>query len=109
MRDVRLRLVVVVIRYKILHGVVRKELLELAAKLRGERFVVCEHERRLLHALDDLRHRVRFAGARDAEQRLLVQPRGHALGELFDRLRLIARGRIFAYHMKFRHNALLLK
>ena len=107
-RDVRFRLVVVVVGNEILHGVVREKLLELAAKLGGERFVVREHERRTLHALDDFRHRVRFAGARDAEQRLLVQPRGHAPGELFDRLRLIARGRIFAYHMKFRHNALLL-
>ena len=40
LRDVRLGLVVVVVRDEVLDGVVREELAELVAELRGERLVV---------------------------------------------------------------------
>ncbi len=44
--DVRLGLIVVVVRDKILDSVFREKLAELRAQLRGERFVVRQHERR---------------------------------------------------------------
>ena len=66
-----------------------------------------KHERGALYALYDLRHGVGLAGARDAEQRLLVQPGLNARGEGVYGLRLVARGRVFAYNVKFRHCALL--
>ena len=45
LRDVRLGLVVVVVGDEVLDRVVREELAELVAELRGERLVVGDHER----------------------------------------------------------------
>ncbi len=45
-RNVRLGLVIVVVRDEVLDRVVRKELAEFGVQLRGERLVGCEHERR---------------------------------------------------------------
>jgi hypothetical protein len=89
-RNVRLRLVVVVIRDEIFDGVVREELAEFGVELRRERLVRCEHERRAAASRDHVRHRVRLARAGDAEQRLERQAVGEALGQLFDRFRLVA-------------------
>ena len=102
-RDVRLRLVVVVVGDEILHGVVREKLLELAAQLRREDLVVREHERRPLDALDDLGHRVRLAGAGHAEQHLLVDAVFQPLHERVDRLGLVARRLIGRNDFKIRH------
>ena len=74
LRDVRLRLVVVVVGDEVLDRVRREELAELVAELRGERLVVGDHERRPLDLLDDPRHRRRLAGAGRAEQRLVALP-----------------------------------
>ncbi len=68
-RDVRLGLVVVVVRDEVLDRVAREVRAELVAELRRERLVVGDHERRLLHRLDRRRHRHRLAGAGRAEQR----------------------------------------
>ena len=69
-RDVRLGLVVVVVGDEVLDRVLREELAELVAELRGQRLVVGDHERRALDLLDRERHRGRLARAGDAEQRL---------------------------------------
>ena len=90
LRYVGLWLVVVVVGDEVLDGVVREELPELVAELRGERLVVSDHERRLLHLLDDPGHRRRLARAGRAEQRLVDVALAHAGGERLDRLRLIA-------------------
>ena len=74
LRDVRLRLVVVVVGDEVLDRVRREELAELVAELGGERLVVRDHKRRLLDLLDQPRHRRRLAGARRAEQRLVAAP-----------------------------------
>ena len=71
-RDVRFRLVIVVVADEILDRVVREEGLELAIELSGERLVGREDEGRALHLLDDLRHREGFARAGDAEQDLVL-------------------------------------
>ena len=68
LRDVRLRLVVVVVGDEVLDRVLRQELAELVAELRGQRLVVRDHERGLLYLLGDPRHRGRLAGARRPEQ-----------------------------------------
>ena len=102
-RDVRLRLIVVIVADKILHGVVREKLLELAAQLRRENLVVREHERRPLHTLDDLGHRVRLAGAGHAEQHLLVDAVFQPLHERVDCLGLVARRLIGRNDFKIRH------
>ena len=90
LRDVRLRLVVVVVRDEVLDGVLREELAELVAELRGERLVVRDDQRRPLDLLDDPGHRRRLPGARRAEQGLVALARREGARELLDRVRLVA-------------------
>ena len=54
--NVGLRLVVVVVGDKVLHGVVGEELLELGTQLGGQYLVVGQHQGGSLHRLDDLGH-----------------------------------------------------
>ena len=82
-------------RYEVFHGVIREKLAELAAKLRGKRFVVCQNKRGTIQLRNDVRHGKRFATARNAEQRLLLMPRADGLHKFFDCLRLVARRLIF--------------
>ena len=93
-RQVRLGLVVVVVRDEVLDGVLREELAELVAELRRERLVVGDHERRLLDRRDHVRHREGLARGRRAEQRLVLQALVDARGQLGDGLRLVARRRV---------------
>ncbi len=90
LRDVRLGLVVVVVRDEVLDRVRREELAELVAELRGQRLVVRDHERGALDLLDDPGHRRGLAGAGRAEQGLELVARLDALGKLLDRLRLVS-------------------
>ena len=70
-RNVGLRLVVVVEADEILNRVFRKEGLELVVELCGKHLVVDQHQRGPLPALDDIGHRVGLPGAGDAEQHLM--------------------------------------
>src|SRR4051812_41439439 len=88
--NVRLRLVVVVIRNKILDRVLGKERLEFLVKLGRESFVVREDKRRTLDFLDDVRDRERFTGARYSQQNLVLLAPVQSLDKLGDRLGLIA-------------------
>ena len=99
-RDVRLRLVVVVVGDEVLHGVVREELGELAGELGRERLVVRDHERGPPDLLDDPGHRVRLARPRNPEERLRPQPRVQTGGELLYGLRLVAGRPVLAVHLK---------
>ena len=90
LRDVRLRLVVVVVRHEVLDRVLRKEAVELLVELGGQRLVVGQDEGRAVDRLDHLRHRERLSGAGDTEQRLGLLALPEALDELFDGLRLVA-------------------
>jgi len=90
LRDVRLGLVVVVVRDEVLDAVLRKESLELLIELGRERLVVRQDERRAVQRLDDLRHRERLARARHAEEDLLLPALAIARDELLDRAGLIA-------------------
>ncbi len=90
LRDVRLGLVVVVVRDEVLDRVVREELPELVAELRRERLVVGDHERRPLDLLDDPGHRRGLAGAGRAEQGLVALAGLERARELGDRGRLVA-------------------
>ena len=57
-------------------------------------------ERGTPHVFDDVRHCERLAAARDAHEDLRADAVQHALGELFDRLRLIARRRERRFELK---------
>ena len=89
-RDVRLRLVVVIIGDEIFHRVVGKEGPELAIELRRQRLVGREDQSGALRLLDHLRHGEGLARAGDAEQDLGAVVAPHAFDQLGDRLRLVA-------------------
>ncbi len=69
-REIRFRLIIVIIRNKILYGIVRKELLKLTIKLRRQGLVVRQHQYRSLNFLDDVGYGKGFTGTRDAKQDL---------------------------------------
>jgi hypothetical protein len=89
-RDVRLRLVVVVVAHEVADRVLREEGPELVVELRRERLVRRDHERRLVHVRDHVRDGERLPAAGDAEQHLVRGAGAYTLGERDDRLRLIA-------------------
>ncbi len=103
LRDVRLGLVVVVVGDEVLDRVVREELAELVAELRGERLVVRDHERGAPDLLDDPGHRRRLAGAGRAEQRLVPRARREPTHDRLDRLRLVAGRRIVGRRLQLGH------
>jgi len=92
-RDVRLRLVVVVVGDEVLDRVLGKEFAKLGVELRGERLVRRKDQRRPADPGDDVRHRVGLPRSGDAEQRLERESVAQPFGELLDRLGLIPRGR----------------
>ena len=100
-RDVRFRLVVVVVGDEVDDRVVRQQVRELGRELRGERLVRRHHERRLLDLFDDLRHREGLARAGDAEQGLVPLAGLDRLGEAVDRLGLIAGGLVGRHDLEF--------
>ena len=90
--DIGLRLVIIVVRNEIFHGVFREKLAELRAELGGKRLVVRKHQRGPVEVGDDVRHREGLAGAGDAEQDLIAQTHLKPLRQLLNRLRLVAGG-----------------
>ena len=90
--DVRLRLVVVVVRDKVLDGVFGKKRPELLAELRRQGLVVREHERGASRPLDGGGHRVGLTGARRAQKGLKAVPRIQSIDETRDRVLLISAG-----------------
>ena len=93
LRDIALGLIIIVIGDEIFHAVFGEKGAELVAELGGERFVVRDDERGTPDVLNDVRHRERFAAARDPDKHLRADAVQHALGQFLYRLRLIARGR----------------
>ena len=89
-RHVGFGLVVVVVADEVLDGVVGKEAPELLEQLRGERLVVRHHQRRPVHARDDLRHGVGLARAGDAEQHLMLVAAVQPVDQLGHGMDLIA-------------------
>ena len=69
-RDIRFRLIIIVIRNEELHAVFGEKLAELVAKLRGERFVVRYDERGAVKIFYDVSHGKSLAGARNAQKNL---------------------------------------
>ena len=104
LRDVRLRLVVVVVTHEVANGVVWKEFFHLFIELRRKRLVVTDEERGLTGARNDIRHREGLAGTGGAQQRLELFAARESRHQLFDRLRLIASGLVGALKAEHRHN-----
>src|SRR3569623_228168 len=77
-----------------------KELAEFAVELGGQRLVVGKDHRGALHLLDDAGHGESLSASRDAKQRLVRQAFIQAFHHLFDRLRLVARGRVCGFEFE---------
>ncbi len=90
-RHVRLGLVVIVIAKRNRPPHYWGRILELSRKLGRERLIGFHDERGLLSCLDDFRHGECLARARDAQKVLITQAALYAVGELLNRLRLVAR------------------
>ena len=82
-------------------------MLELGVKLRRERLVVRDDQRRPIELADDIRHRERLSRTGHAEQRLVAIARLDRLQQLRDRLRLVAARLVVRFELK-RHRALSL-
>ena len=100
-RDIRFRLIVIVVRYEVLHRVIREEFPEFGAELGCQDLIVGQHQGGPLEPFYDLGHGIGFAGAGDPQQGLLLQPQLQAPGQLIDGLRLIAGGRKGTDYPKF--------
>ena len=103
-RDIRLRLVVIVVRDEVLDRVVRKQFLELCTQLTRQRFVVGQDQCGAICLRDDVRHREGLAGAGDTLQRLLFIALVQAVHEGGDGFRLVAGGLVRRYQFKVVHS-----
>ena len=106
LRDVRLGLVVVVVRDEVLDRVVGQQLAELVGQLRGQRLVGRHDQGRALELLDQPRGGGRLAGAGGAQQHHVVLPGLDPPGQLGDRLGLVAGRAVVADDLERGHGAL---
>ncbi|CNL39223.1 Uncharacterised protein [Mycobacterium tuberculosis] len=90
LRDIRLRLVVVVVRDEVLDGVVRQHLSQFVRQLGGQRLVGRHHQGGPLQAFDQPRGGRRLPGAGGAEQHHVTLPRVDPPLQLVDCGRLVA-------------------
>ena len=102
-RQVRLGLVVVVVRDEVLHPVLREKLLQLRRELSGERLVRLDHEGRALDRFDRPCDGGGLSAAGYPEKRLIPLPRSHALRQGADRSRLVASRLERRDHLERRH------
>ena len=104
LRDVSLRLVIIVVTDEILYRVLRKELLELGAELSRQGLVVSKNKCGAVHLSDDVRHGEGLSGAGDSEQGLLLVAGFYALDQPADGGGLISGRGIFRYKLEMIHN-----
>ena len=91
LRDVSLRLVIVVVGHEVTHGVVGHELAEFGAQLRRQGLVRLENQGRPLQFLDKPSDGCGFTGAGRTHEHDIVLAIVDPLGELLDGLGLIPR------------------
>ena len=90
MRDICLRLIVIVIGNEILHRVVREKLLEFRAQLCCQGLIMSQHQRGALYLLNDFRHGIGLAAAGHTQQHLLINPVIQTVYQGLYGLRLVA-------------------
>ena len=81
-----LRLIIIVVRYKILDGILGEEFPEFGAQLSRQGFVVGEHQGRTVDLGDNIGHGKRLARSRNTEQNLFLESFFDPFGQLFNRL-----------------------
>ena len=102
-RNIRLRLIVVIIGHKILYCIFRKEFPKFRTKLSSKSLIVCEDECRTIKSSNNIGHGKCFSRTGNAEQRLFVEAAFNAINKLVYCLRLIAHGRILRMENEFIH------
>ena len=108
-RDVRLRLVVVVVGDEILDRVLGEEIPELGVILGGKGLVVRDHEGRPLHPRHHVGDGEGLAGPGRAQKNLVLLALLQAVHERIDRLGLVAGGLIEGMQFEFHRDWILSK
>ena len=103
--NVGFRLVVVVVADEILDRIVREELLELLVELPGERLVVHQDQRGLLHPRDHIGHRKGLTGPRHAEEGLMFATFLEAGLQGINGRALVPGGLVWSFELKRWHEA----
>ena len=107
MGDIRLRLIVVVVAYKILHRVFGKELPEFGAQLGSQGLVMGQDQGGSVQLRNHRSHGKGLAGAGDAQKGLLPQAQVNAVYQSVDGLGLVAGGPIIGNELEVIHTLLL--
>ena len=102
LRHIGLRLVVVVITYKVLHRIFRKKFPKLAVKLSGQCFVGCKHNGGAAQAGNHVGHGEGLARTCYTQKSLKHLAVQYPIHQQIDRLGLIACGRIGLVKLKRR-------
>ena len=102
-RDIRLGLVIIVVRHKKLHRVFGEKLAHFGADLCCERFVGLKDQHGAVALLDNICHGKGFSRARNAQKRLIARTVFQSPYQLLDCLRLVAHGRKGAVQLEFFH------
>ena len=90
-RHIGFRLIIVIVGHEIFHGIVRKKLLELRAKLSGKYLIMGKHERWTVYPSNNVCHSKGLAGTSNAHKGLLSHAAFDTLYQSVHRLRLVAR------------------
>ena len=90
-----LRLIIIVIRNKVFHCILREKFLELTVKLSRQCLIVRNDESRLIQLCDDVRHRKCLTGTGYTKQSLELIAFPEASYQFFNRLRLVTGGLVW--------------
>ena len=106
MGNIGLRLVVIIIRDEVFHGIFREKLLELAAELGSQGLVVGQDQGGTIEPGDDICHGEGLARAGNTQQHLLIQAVFQAHHQIVDGLRLVPGRMIIGNKFKSVHKDL---
>ncbi len=99
-RQIRFRLVIIVIGNEIMHRVLGEKLPELVRELGGQGLIVRDDQGRSLDRLDDVRDGEGLAGAGDPQKGLVAKSAGKPVREFRDRLGLVAGRLVLGYEFE---------
>ena len=89
-----------IVGYKILNRVFREKFLKFGIQLGRQGFIVRQDQSRLVQLLDHVGHGKGLTRARNTQQSLELIAFLESVNQLFDRLRLVAGGPVFAVKFK---------
>ena len=99
-RDIGLRLIIVVVRDEVFHRIIWKKRLKLRAKLCCQRLVVCQNQSWTIYCFDNIGHGKSFTRTGNTQQCLFLVSMKNTLCQLLDCLRLVSSRLIGRYQLK---------